>query len=166
MLHPVAAWHLVASSQHPALLRNVSIVHRQEQTCLHAHNTLCSHVLMHASTSSYGPQATHQVLGVQGLRCFPLFLMRIVVGTLLAVIYAASYANQGDTFGSIAERSFIFMLVAGILPLLTFTSLPVYSNAWKVRSPFWQIVQLCCMLGEPGGLSSRAATRETACDGD
>ena len=80
-------------------------------------------------------RGTYQCTRVQGLRCFPLFLMRIITGTLLAVIYAASYANQGNTFGSIAERSFIFMLVAGILPLLTFTSLPVYSNAWKVRQP-------------------------------
>ena len=69
---------------------------------------------------------------LQGLRCFPLFLLRIIVGALLSVIYAASYANQGNTFGSAAERGFIFVLVAGFLPLLTFTSLPVYFNTWTV----------------------------------
>ena len=68
----------------------------------------------------------------QGLRCFPLFLVRIIVGALLSIVYAASYSDQGYTFTAATERGFVFMLVTGILPLLTLTSLPVYSNAWKV----------------------------------
>ena len=71
---------------------------------------------------------------VQGLRCFPLFLVRIIIGALLSVVYAASYSNQGYTLTAATERGFIFMLVTGILPLLTLTSLPIYFNTWKVRA--------------------------------
>ena len=80
----------------------------------------------------------------QGLRCFSLFLVRIIVGALLSIIYAASYSDQGYTFTAATERGFIFMLVTGILPLLTLTSLPVYHNSWKVGAACCPSPRLPC----------------------
>ena len=74
------------------------------------------------------------VMSMQGLRCFPLFLVRIVMQTILAIAYAASYANQGFTVTAAAERAFIFILVTGFLPLITLSSLPIYFNSWKARA--------------------------------
>lgn len=63
------------------------------------------------------------------MRCFPLYLSRITLGVLIALIYGGSYSDLGMTFKAAQARTGIFTLVVAFMPLLALTSLPVYHNS-------------------------------------
>ena len=71
---------------------------------------------------------------LQGLRCFPAYLSRILLGVLIAIVYGATYSNLGYDFQAGQNRLSIFAICVGFLPLLALTSMPVYHNGVKVSS--------------------------------
>ena len=71
----------------------------------------------------------------QGIKCFPLYLSRIILGVLIAIVYGATYSNLGTTFRAGQARTGMFTIVVAFMPLLALTSLPVYHNSILVRRP-------------------------------
>ncbi|KAK9808271.1 hypothetical protein WJX73_005701 [Symbiochloris irregularis] len=71
-------------------------------------------------------------LVAQGLRCFPLYLSRILLGVVIALIYGGTYSQLNFSFQGAMARLSVFSIVVGFLPMLALTSMPVYHNSVRV----------------------------------
>ena len=82
---------------------------------------------------------------MQGLRCFPLYLSRILLGVLIAIVYGATYSDLGKDFTGGQARLAVFAIVIAFMPLLALTSLPVYHNSVMVRGATAAVLQTAMM---------------------
>ncbi len=82
-----------------------------------------------------GSSLEWDLAGMQGLRCFPFYLARIIFTLVLVLVYGGSYVRLGSTYRAAEERATIFFILSCVLPMLALQALPIYTNHVAVRTP-------------------------------
>lgn len=74
-------------------------------------------------------------LVTQGLQGLPLYLGRIIVSIVLALIYGATYWKLNSSFLGAAERTTVLFIASAVLPALAIATVPFYANGAQASSP-------------------------------
>lgn len=65
---------------------------------------------------------------MQGLRCIPLYLSRLVFGFLIALAYGATYHGLSHSWQGVLDRTSLLFVVSAVLPFLTVISMPINAS--------------------------------------
>ena len=69
---------------------------------------------------------------MQALKCISIYLGRILMALILAIVYGCTYVQLGTTDFGWYHRTTIFFIVCAVVPFFSITCLPAYDNLTKV----------------------------------
>ncbi len=73
---------------------------------------------------------------LQALRCMSIYMARIFMALILAIVYGTTYVNLSTSDSGWYQRTTIFFIVCAVVPLFSITCLPAYDNLTRVSSAF------------------------------